>query len=45
MFLKVGLTTGITGKDGSFLAELLLINGYEVLSPTKDLGNLNKLSN
>ena len=27
---KVALITGITGQDGSFLAELLLKKGYEV---------------
>ena len=28
--LKVALITGITGQDGSYLAELLLEKGYEV---------------
>ena len=27
---KKGLITGITGQDGSYLAELLLSKGYEV---------------
>ena len=27
---KIALITGITGQDGSFLAELLLEKGYEV---------------
>ena len=27
---KVALVTGITGQDGSYLAELLLVKGYEV---------------
>jgi len=27
---KIALITGITGQDGSYLAELLLANGYEV---------------
>ena len=27
---KVALITGITGQDGSYLAELLLNKGYEV---------------
>jgi GDPmannose 4,6-dehydratase len=27
---KVALITGVTGQDGSYLAELLLANGYEV---------------
>jgi len=30
MALKVALITGITGQDGSYLAELLLSKGYEV---------------
>ena len=28
--LKKALITGITGQDGSYLAELLLSKGYEV---------------
>ena len=28
--MKIALITGITGQDGSFLAELLLSKGYEV---------------
>ena len=28
--MKIALITGITGQDGSFLAELLLKKGYEV---------------
>jgi len=27
---KVALITGVTGQDGSYLAELLLAKGYEV---------------
>ena len=30
--MKKALITGITGQDGSYLAELLLNNGYEVHS-------------
>jgi GDPmannose 4,6-dehydratase len=30
MTKKVALITGITGQDGSYLAELLLEKGYEV---------------
>ena len=30
LFMKVALITGITGQDGSYLAELLLEKGYEV---------------
>jgi hypothetical protein len=29
-FMKKALITGITGQDGSYLAELLLAKGYEV---------------
>ncbi len=29
-FMKIALITGITGQDGSYLAELLLSKGYEV---------------
>ena len=28
--MKIALITGITGQDGSYLAELLLETGYEV---------------
>ena len=31
MTKKVALITGITGQDGSYLAEFLLSQGYEVL--------------
>ena len=30
VFMKKALVTGITGQDGSYLAELLLEKGYEV---------------
>ena len=30
MAAKVALITGITGQDGSYLAEFLLAKGYEV---------------
>jgi GDPmannose 4,6-dehydratase len=30
IFMKKALVTGITGQDGSYLAELLLEKGYEV---------------
>ena len=32
---KVALITGITGQDGSYLAELLLEKGYEVHGITR----------
>lgn len=28
--MKIALITGITGQDGSYLAEFLLTEGYEV---------------
>ncbi|MHB0929099.1 MAG: GDP-mannose 4,6-dehydratase, partial [Candidatus Nanopelagicales bacterium] len=30
MTIKTAFITGITGQDGSYLAELLLAKGYEV---------------
>ena len=46
--MKRALITGITGQDGSYLAELLLEKGYEVYGlvrrkSTLDYGNLDKL--
>src|SRR5581483_3362214 len=32
---KVALITGITGQDGSYLAELLLAKGYRVIGMTR----------
>ncbi len=29
---KVALITGVTGQDGSYLAEMLLAKGYQVMS-------------
>lgn len=37
--MKTALITGITGQDGSYLAELLLEKGYECLSLIKALRN------
>ena len=37
MSAKRALITGITGQDGSYLAELLLEKGYEVFGPTRRL--------
>ena len=47
--MKKALITGITGQDGSFLAELLLKKGYEVYglirrNSTDDLGNIKHLA-
>lgn len=46
--MKKALVTGITGQDGSYLAELLLEKGYEVHglvrpSSTLSLGNIERL--
>ena len=30
IYMKTALITGITGQDGSYLAELLLEKGYDV---------------
>lgn len=48
--MKSALITGITGQDGSFLAELLLDKGYKVYgtirrSSTNDLGNIKHIAN
>jgi GDP-D-mannose dehydratase len=32
MSRKVAFITGITGQDGSYLAEFLLAKGYEVMA-------------
>ena len=39
--MKVALITGITGQDGSYLAELLLEKGYEVHGITRRASSLN----
>ena len=38
---KVALITGITGQDGSYLAELLLEKGYEVHGIKRRASSLN----
>ena len=38
---KVALITGITGQDGSYLAELLLNKGYEVHGIKRRASNFN----
>lgn len=35
--MKTALITGIAGQDGSYLAELLLANGYRVIGTTRDV--------
>lgn len=47
--MKKALITGITGQDGSFLAELLLKKGYKVYglirrNSTSDLGNVRHIA-
>ena len=39
--MKKALITGITGQDGSFLAELLLEKGYEVYGLVRKKSNIN----
>jgi len=39
--VKKALITGITGQDGSYLAELLLSKGYEVHGIIRHIANLN----
>ena len=39
--MKVALITGITGQDGSYLAELLLEKGYEVHGIKRRSSSLN----
>ena len=39
--MKVGFITGITGKDGSYLAELLLEKGYTVFGLIRRSSNFN----
>jgi GDPmannose 4,6-dehydratase len=36
--MKVALITGITGQDGSYLAELLLDKAYRVVGAVRDIG-------
>jgi len=43
--MKTAMITGITGQDGSYLAELLLAEGYRVIGGVRDVEKaLNKLS-
>ena len=46
---NIALITGVTGQDGSYLAELLLEKGYEVFGGSRDAStntfeNLRKLN-
>lgn len=48
--MKKALITGITGQDGSYLAELLLTKGYQVFglerrASTKNRNNIKKIEN
>src|SRR6202142_3849085 len=40
--MKIALITGITGQDGSYLAELLLEKGYEVHGIVRRSSSLNR---
>jgi len=42
--MKVALVTGITGQDGTYLAELLLSKGYTVHGITRRASSFNKQS-
>lgn len=35
--MKIALITGISGQDGSYLAELLLAKGYQVIGATRNI--------
>jgi len=39
--MKTAIITGVTGQDGSYLAKLLLINGYRVIGITRDINSSN----
>jgi GDPmannose 4,6-dehydratase len=39
---KIALITGITGQDGSYLAELLLAKNYQVIGVVRNLDNAKK---
>jgi GDPmannose 4,6-dehydratase len=41
MARQVGLVTGVTGQDGSYLAELLLEKGYEVIGMVRRTSTIN----
>ena len=41
--MKKALITGITGQDGSYLAEFLLDKGYDVHGTMRKLIDVNKL--
>jgi GDPmannose 4,6-dehydratase len=41
--MKTALITGITGQDGSYLAELLLTKGYSVVGAVRNIQNAKEL--
>ena len=41
---KIAFITGITGQDGSYLAELLLDKSYKVFNPVGDVTLISPLS-
>lgn len=42
--MKRALITGITGQDGSYLSELLLSKGYEVVGIIRSISNTDRIS-
>ncbi len=42
---KIALITGVTGQDGSYLAELLLEKGYEVHGIKRRASSFNQVTN
>ena len=42
--MKVALITGITGQDGSYLAELLLEKGYQVHGVKRRASSFNSMN-
>lgn len=40
--MKTALITGISGQDGSYLAELLLPQGYRVLGGSRDVAKIGR---
>jgi len=40
--MVTALITGVTGQDGSYMAELLLSKGYRVVGVVRDIKNFQK---
>ena len=39
MVMPTALITGVTGQDGSYMAEMLLSKGYQVVGGVRDIKN------